>query len=75
MRFPRRTETLQEQVIPKPEETVARKKKISQENLKKRKLTAREYILREINANKSKFKKKAEKAKTKQKINKTYLFV
>ena len=36
--------TEKEQIVPKPEEEVAQKKKISQKKLKKQKLMAQEYI-------------------------------
>ena len=42
-----------EQIVPKPEEEVAQKEKISQKKLKKQKLMAREYMPQKINANKS----------------------
>ena len=50
--------TEKEQIVPKPEEEVAQKKKISQKKVKKQKLTAQEQMLQKINANKSKKKKK-----------------
>ncbi|XP_044796514.1 60S ribosomal protein L17-like [Bubalus bubalis] len=46
-----------EQIVPKPEEEVAQKKKISQKKLKKQKHMARELMPQKINANKSKKKK------------------
>ena len=46
--------TDKEQVVPKPEEEVAQKKKISQKKLKKQKLMARESIQHKINADKVK---------------------
>ena len=39
--------TGKEQIVPKPEEEVAQKKKISQKKLKKQKLTAWEYMPQE----------------------------
>ncbi|XP_061010024.1 large ribosomal subunit protein uL22-like [Dama dama] len=46
--------TEKEQIVPKPEEEVAQKKKISQKKLKKQKLMAREQMPQKVNANKSK---------------------
>ena len=45
--------TEKEQIVPKPENEVTQKKKISQKKLKKQKLMAREYIQHKINTNKS----------------------
>ncbi|XP_065797318.1 large ribosomal subunit protein uL22-like [Muntiacus reevesi] len=45
--------TEKEQFVPKPEEEVAQKKKMSQKKLKKQKLMAWEKMLQKINANKS----------------------
>ncbi|KAI4570001.1 hypothetical protein MJT46_007295 [Ovis ammon polii x Ovis aries] len=44
--------TEKEQIVPKPEEEVAQKKKIPQKKLKKQKLMAREKMLQKINASK-----------------------
>ena len=49
--------TGKEQIVPKPEEEVAQKKKISHKKLKKQKVMAWEYMLQKINANKSKKRK------------------
>ena len=50
--------TEKEWIVPKPEDNVAQKKKISQKKLKKHKLMAREKMPQKINANKSKKKKR-----------------
>ena len=49
--------TEKEQIVPKPEEEAAQKKKISHKKLKKQKVMAWEYMLQKINANKSKKRK------------------
>ena len=54
--------TEKEQIVPKPEEEAAQKKKMSQKKLKKQKLMAREKMPQKISVNKSKKKKEQQRS-------------